>query len=157
MRALLLFATLIAPIAAFAGQTPNSVDVEPDLHLLLEVKGQGVQVYTCAENKWMLKAPDAKLIDAQGIVIGTHFAGPTWKLTDGSEIKGKAIAAKPSPEAGSVSWLLLQTIPGSASGKFADAIYIRRTQTHGGAAPEKSCTSGESRQPYSATYSFYGK
>ena len=29
-----------------------------------------------------------------GKVIGKHFAGPTWQLTDGSEIKGKLMASQ---------------------------------------------------------------
>jgi hypothetical protein len=72
-------------------------------------------------------------------------------------VKGKTIANQPSPEAGSVPWLLIQAVSGSTSGKFADVTYIRRTGTHGGAAPKEACTSGESRQPYTATYSFYSK
>jgi Protein of unknown function (DUF3455) len=158
MRALILSAALIAPVAAFAQQTPSSIDLPPGTHeLLLEAKGEGVQVYTCTGGKWTLKAPDAKLLDARGTVIGTHVAGPAWKLNDGSEVKGKAIASQPSPEAGSVPWLLIQAVSNSGSGKFADVTYIRRTATHGGAAPTESCTSGESRQPYTATYSFYSK
>lgn len=127
--------------------------------LLLEAKGDGVQIYTCTSTgtggKWTLKAPDAKLLDAQGKVIGTHFAGPTWKLTDGSEVKGKAIANQPSPDPSSVPWLLLQAVPGSGAGAFAAVTYIRRTETHGGAAPKDACTTGETRVPYTATYSFY--
>jgi hypothetical protein len=157
MRVFALLAVLIAPIALTAQQASPSIDVPPGAHLLLEAKGEGVQIYTCTDSKWTLKAPDAKLLDAQGQVIGTHFAGPTWKLNDGSEVKGKAIANQPSPEAGSVPWLLLQAVPGSGSGKFADVTYIRRTETHSGAAPKEDCTSGESRQSYTATYSFYTK
>jgi len=157
MRALLFLAILIAPIALTAQQAPPSIDIPPGAHLLLEAKGEGVQIYTCADSKWTLKAPDAKLLDAQGKVIGTHFAGPTWKLNDGSAVKGKAITTQPSPEAGSVAWLLLQAVPGSGSGKFADVTYIRRTETHSGAAPKEACTSGETRAPYTATYSFYSK
>jgi len=157
MRVLAFLAVLIAPITLTAQQAPPSIDVPPGAHLLLEAKGEGVQIYTCTDSKWTLKAPDAKLLDTKGKVIGTHFAGPTWKLSDGSQVKGKAIANQPSPEAGSVPWLLVQAVPGSTSGKFADVTYIRRTETHGGAAPKEACTSGESRQSYTATYSFYTK
>jgi hypothetical protein len=150
-------AVFAAPVALIAQQAPASIDVPPGAHLLLEAKGEGVQIYTCTDGKWTLKAPDAKLLDAQGNTIGSHFAGPTWKLNDGSEVKGKAIANQPSPEAGSVPWLLLQAIPGSGSGKFADVTYIRRTETHSGAAPKEACSGGESRQSYTATYSFYTK
>jgi len=158
MRALILFAALITSASPFARQTPSPIDLPPGTHeLLLEAEGEGVQIYTCTDSKWTLKAPDAKLLDPHRTVIGTHFAGPTWKLNDGSEVKGKAIAKQASPEAGSVAWLLVEAVPGSGSGKFADVTYIRRTETHGGAAPKESCTTGESRQPYTATYSFYSK
>ena len=158
MRALILLTALITSAASIEQQTPPSIDLPPGNHeLLLEAKGEGVQIYTCADGKWTLKSPDAKLLDPQGSVIGTHFAGPTWKLTDGSEVKGKAIATQPSPEADSAPWLLIQAVPGSGSGQFADVDFIRRTETHGGAAPKETCTGGESRQPYTATYSFYSK
>jgi hypothetical protein len=158
MRALISLTALITLVAPAAKQTSSPIDLPPGTHeLLLEAKGEGVQIYTCTDGEWTLKAPDAKLLDPQGTVIGTHFAGPTWKLTDGSEVKGKAIASQPSPDADSVPWLLIQTTPNSGSGQFADVNYIRRTETHGGGAPKESCTDGESRQPYTATYSFYSK
>ena len=73
------------------------------------------------------------------------------------EVKGKAVSSQPSPEAEAVPWLLLEAVPNSGSGNLADVDYIRRTDTHGGAAPKEACTSGEIRQPYTATYSFYSK
>lgn len=156
MRTFLLLSLLIASAASFA-QQPTPIDVPAGGQLLLEARGEGFQIYTCTGAKWVLKAPDAKLLDAKGEVIGSHFAGPTWKLNDGSEIKAKSIATQPSPESGSVAWLLLQALPGSGSGKFSGVTYIRRTETHGGIAPQAACVSGESRQHYTATYSFYGK
>jgi hypothetical protein len=134
---------------------PSSVEPPAGAQLLLEAAGEGSQVYTCTDGHWTLKAPDAKLLDGQGRVIGTHFAGPTWRLMDGSEIKGKAIANRPAPDASSVPWLLLQAVDGSGSGKLANVVYIRRTETQGGAAGSSPCTSGEERVPYKATYSFY--
>ena len=123
--------------------------------LLLSAAGDGSQIYTCTEGRWTLRAPDAKLLDERGQVIGSHFAGPAWRLTDGSEIKGKMVESKPSPDAGSVPWLLLQAVPNSGSGKLANVRYITRTETHGGAAGDQVCTSGEERIPYTAKYSFY--
>jgi Protein of unknown function (DUF3455) len=158
MRALISVVALIATSATGAKQTPSPIDLPPGNHeLLMVAKGDGVQIYTCTDGKWTLKAPDAKLLDEQGNVIGAHSAGPTWKLSDGSEVKGKAIASQPSPDAGSIPWLLVQAVPSSGSGQFADVDFIRRTETHGGAAPQEACTGGESRQHYTATYSFYSK
>jgi hypothetical protein len=144
-------------VACLQGQHgPSTIDVPPGMRLLMQVKGEGVQVYACTGRDWTLKAPDAKLMDGQGRVIGEHFAGPTWKLNDGSQVRGKLIASQPSPNARSAPWLLLAAVPQSGSGKFAHVTYIRRTETRGGAAPTTPC-SAEQRIPYSATYSFYEK
>jgi hypothetical protein len=155
MQAFTLSAALLAPLFLSAQQISSSVDAPQGARLLLQAKGKGVQIYTCTENKWTLKAPDAKLLDGKGKVIGSHFAGPTWQMNDGSEVKGKAIGNRPSPDASSVAWLLLQVVSNSGTGQLAQAAYIRRTETHGGAAPQSPCTSGETRVPYTATYSFY--
>jgi hypothetical protein len=122
---------------------------------MMTATGDGAQIYSCTDGHWVLKAPDAKLLDAGGKQIGTHFAGPTWKLSDGSEVKGKAIGHQPSPNVGSVAWLLVQAVPGSGKGRFAAVTYIRRTETRGGAAPKEACTGDTLSMPYRATYSFY--
>jgi hypothetical protein len=138
------------------GKSPSSsIEAPAGTALLFEAAGEGSQIYTCTDGHWTLKAPDARLLDQHGKVIGSHFAGPTWRLDDGSEIKGKAIANRPAADASSVPWLLVQAVPGSGSGKLASVLYIRRTETHGGAAPTKACDSGEERVPYTAKYSFY--
>ena len=55
---------------------------------LFEFAGDGVQVYACSETAgkfgWQFKGPEANLYDRDGRQTGTHFAGPTWKLQDGS-------------------------------------------------------------------------
>ncbi len=99
--------------AAFAQQVAQSIETPPGARLLLEARAEGAQVYTCTNSQWVLKAPDAKLLDASGGVIGTHFAGPTWRLSDGSEVKGKMIASQPAPDGKSIPWLLVGAVPGS--------------------------------------------
>ena len=143
-----------------AQQTDGSIDPPPGVHSVLEAKGVGFQIYTCTDTptgpKWVLTAPDAKLLDASGKTIGSHFAGPTWKLEDGSQVQGERIGSRPAPEAGSVAWLLLRAKAGTGTGKFANIAFIQRTETHGGAAAESACTTGDtSRVPYTATYTFY--
>jgi Protein of unknown function (DUF3455) len=155
MRAIFLTLAALGSIVALAQQAGQSIEVPPQARLILEAKGDGAQVYTCTVSHWVLKAPDAKLLDAQGQVIGTHYAGPTWRLNDGSEVKGKMIASQPSPDGKSIPWLLVGAVPGSGSGKFASVAYIRRTETSGGAAPKDACTTGELPVPYTARYSFY--
>jgi hypothetical protein len=149
--------TKAAKDIAFYLSQPVTVSVEPPAGVTLQLAaaGEGSQVYTCSDGHWTLKAPDAKLLDEHGQVIGTHFAGPTWRLTDGSEVKGKVIASRPASGGASVPSLLLQAVPGSGTGKLANVTYIGRTETHGGAADTKPCASGEARVPYTANYSFY--
>ena len=160
----ILAATLIAAAVSIAAlhaqQTDGSIDPPAGARAVLEAKGVGFQVYACTETqtgpKWVLTAPDAKLLDASGKTIGSHFAGPTWKLEDGSQVQGERIAGRPAPEAGSVAWLLLRSKAGTATGKLADIAFIRRTETHGGAASESACPTGDtSRVSYTATYTFY--
>jgi Protein of unknown function (DUF3455) len=147
-----------------AQQAGGSIDLPASAQVVLEATGDGVQIYTCAAApggvRWVLTAPDAQLLDASGKPIGRHFAGPTWKLEEGSEVKGELIASQPAPEAGSVAWLLLRAKAGTGTGSLAAVAFIRRTKTHGGVAPAAGCATpadaGKTvRVPYTATYSFY--
>ena len=132
----------------------ESIDVPPHSRLLLRAVGSGDQVYGCVNGSWVLKAPDAKLLDQEGSVIGRHFAGPTWQLNDGSWVKGKAVAKQVAPDVTGVPWLLLESVDGT--GRLRAVRFIQRTETHGGNAPDGSCSQGATlRVPYTATYSFY--
>ncbi|MGA3049736.1 MAG: DUF3455 domain-containing protein [Terracidiphilus sp.] len=162
--ATILAAFTVAVAALPAQQSAGSIDPPTAASVLLQAQGDGVQIYICTaqqtQQKWVLKAPDAKLLDASGSAIGTHFAGPTWKLTDGSQVQGELMASKPAPESGSIPWLLLRAKPASASGKLASVAFIRRTDTHGGVAPSTGCqdpadVGQTSRIPYTAAYTFY--
>jgi hypothetical protein len=155
LRRVIAVSLIAYSILLLQGKPSSSIEAPAGTGLLLEAAGEGSQIYSCTDGHWTLKAPDAKLLDEHGQVIGTHFAGPTWRLEDGSEVKGKAIASRPAQDASSVPWLLVQAVPGSSSGKLANVSYIRRTETHGGAAPTEACASGEQRVPYTAKYSFY--
>ena len=62
----------------------------------------GVQIYVCqsganAPFAWALTAPEADLVDASGNKIIHHFAGPTWKHIDGSEVVGKKVVQENAP------------------------------------------------------------
>ena len=61
--------------------------------LLLELTADGVQIYTCDAKDggfgWSFKAPEANLFDKQGRQVGSHFAGPTWKMDDGCVVLGE--------------------------------------------------------------------
>jgi len=87
----------VASALLILGTLPALADeaaVAPPVHALLlaEVEADGVQIYACETtdkgSEWVFKAPEANLFDTEGRQIGTHFAGPSWKLVDGSEVTG---------------------------------------------------------------------
>ena len=131
---------------------------------MLRARSSGVQVYVCqqsAEGKptWVLKAPEATLYDDQGNEIGRHYAGPTWKHNDGSEITAKVVARVNAPDATAIPWLLLRVTGHSGSGVFSRVTAIQRVQTVGGQPPDGTCTAStlgaETQSEYEAEYSFY--
>lgn len=141
------------------------IDLPAGAQLLMQLKGVGTQVYLCGvkaeQAAWQFKGPSAKLLDATNQPVGTHFAGPAWHLSDGSEVRGTVIGSKPSPHPGSIPWLLLTASAHNGTGKLTRVDFIRRTDTKGGATPKTGCDARHagalSRVPYSATYSFYAK
>ncbi len=152
-----MWRALVVLCAVLVSQAASAA--EPAIQLL----GKGVQIYTCAKTAqsyaWRLKAPDATLFDRSGGVAGHHFAGPTWQAADGSAVVGTVAVGSPSPEAGSVPWLVLSAKSHSGTGRFADVAYVVRSQTEGGAAPTSGCDAahqgGEVRVNYQATYVFF--
>ena len=129
---------------------------EPAIQLL----GKGVQVYGCAKAgpsyAWHLIGPDATLTDAAGKVAGHHLAGPTWRANDGSAVVGSVLTTAPSPQKGSVPWLVLSAKSHAGAGRFADIAFVVRSQTEGGVAPALGCDEAREgvqvRVPYQATY-----
>ena len=146
-------------------QIPAELTVPAGEKLLLKAHATGSQIYTCKPGtdgalQWVLKAPDADLHDKKGAVIGHHFAGPSWKHKDGSEITGKASAHVDSPDAGSIPWLLVSVTGHTGEGMFAKVTSIQRINTKGGKPPaasecDASKSGTESKSPYSADYYFY--
>ena len=149
---------------AAAPAIPDAIKVPAGEKLLLKAHATGFQIYTCKAAgdraaQWELKAPEADLHDRKGAVIGHHFAGPTWKHKDGSEITGKASAHVDSPDAGSIPWLLVSVTGHTGDGVFAKVSSIQRINTKGGKPSAGECTAAsngtESKVPYSADYYFY--
>lgn len=155
-------------LAFTAGAQPASAPQAKTVHfdgsstatLVLQAHGEGVQIYTCVKDAdwaWKLKAPDATLLDQDGTAIGKHFAGPTWRLNDGSEVQGKVLEIRQQP--GTIPWLILSARSTGGEGRLSQVDVVRRTETRGGSAPSAGCDAAhagvEVRVPYSATYSFF--
>jgi hypothetical protein len=158
-----LVGLVVGATATVASGEEQHTAAPPDARLLLEAAAQGVQIYTCAQQndgyRWVFTAPDATLFDVTGRQIGTHFAGPTWQMEDGSKIVGEVIAQDRAPEPHAIAWLLLRVKSHEGSGILSGASLVRRTDTLGGAAPPTACNEtqarSQARMRYTAQYLFY--
>jgi hypothetical protein len=145
---------------------PESLKAPAGEKVILAAHATGVQIYVCqagAEQKfgWVLKAPEADLTDSTGEKIVHHFAGPTWKHVDGSEVKGKVVAKQEAPKPDAIPWLLLSAVGHTGEGILSRVTSIQRLHTEGGLAPganpcDASADGKESRSAYAADYYFYG-
>jgi hypothetical protein len=163
------FATLFAvagsllPSFATARQAPQNLQPPANEHVLLHVRAKGNQIYSCnvdgTQSTWTLKAPEAQLYGDGGKSFGKHFAGPSWKANDGSQVTGKAVANMPSPDTDSIPWLLVTVVSRSGAGVLAGVTSIQRLNTQGGKAPASGCDAAhvgrELRVRYSADYVFF--
>lgn len=170
MRQVVLMVGLVATAMAAQGQVASPglagqtktvrFDESSTATLVLQARGEGAQIYTCVKGDdwaWKLKAPDATLFDENHKAIGKHFAGPTWRLEDGSEVQGKVVESK--AQAGTIPWLILTARSTGGEGQLSRVDAVRRTETEGGVAPATGCDAQhdgtETRVAYSATYSFF--
>jgi len=143
---------------------PDSIQPPAGEEVVLYAHATGSQIYTCqagADGKfaWTLKAPEAELRDRSDKVIGSHSAGPTWKLKDGSSVTGKAAAHVDSLDADSIPWLLVNAVSHEGNGILTSVTTIQRVHTHGGKFPAEGCdaqhVNAEIKSSYTADYFFY--
>jgi Protein of unknown function (DUF3455) len=143
-----------------------SLEPPADVAPVLFAYAQGVQRYVCKEKdkapgsfEWTLKEPHAKLYDAGNRELGSHSAGPTWQLADGSKVvKKKVVASVPALQSDGVPWLLVE-VESSGRGALTGVRYVQRVDTVGGAAPATGCDAPHAGAThdveYRATYVFY--
>ena len=125
----------------------------------------GSQIYTCQPGtdgkfEWTLKAPEAELRNNQGEIVGHHYAGPAWKLNDGSEVTGRAVAKVDSPASDSIPWLQVTVARRSGNGMLSRVTTIQRIHTKGGQPPPAAECNAlkekvEAKSIYTADYYFY--
>jgi hypothetical protein len=148
------------------GGVPTALSVASTEVLWREFPAEGVQVYACSATGWVFEAPDALLLkpdsdDGEGerVIVGHHYAGPTWEARDRSFVVGTRVASAASPVPGAIPWLLLRASAHGPEGKFSQVTSIQRLETVGGAAPSTGCDAttlgAKARVPYTATYYFY--
>src|SRR5271167_3512768 len=164
-------AALLAIVTQANGQVASRPDVPDKIKapageaVVLQAHATGSQIYVCQPGTdgklaWVLKAPEAELHDQQGAIIGRHFAGPTWKDNDGSEVTGKMAAKVDSPESDSIPWLLVTATGHSGEGVLSHVTTIQRIHTKGGLPPpaadcDASKQNTEVKSSYAADYYFY--
>jgi hypothetical protein len=146
---------------------PGALDAPAGSTLMLRYRAEGTQIYTCKALEgaatgfaWTFKAPEAKLLDDQCAQVGTHFAGPTWKVTaDESAVVGMKAAEAPAPTPNAIPWLLLKASSTTGNGLMNSVVAVQRVDTVGGIPPASECSAAvvgsEVRVPYTATYYFY--
>jgi uncharacterized protein DUF3455 len=144
---------------------PNNIKAPAGEKTVYTAYAKGVQVYACqvgsdGKYSWVLKEPRANLLDQEGKPVGLHFAGPTWKLNDGSEVTGKIVAKHNAPKSDAIPWLLLKATSNQGHGYLEHVTTIQRVNTSGG-LPKSGSTCDETKRgtesesEYSAIYYFY--
>jgi hypothetical protein len=154
-----------APAKESAPDVPDAIAIPAGLEPVLFVRAKGSQIYTCQAGPdgtfaWTLKGPEAELKDRKDKVIGQHSAGPTWKLKDGSEVTGKAVAHIDSLDPDSIPWLLVNVESHAGkSGLLTNVTTIQRVHTHGGKPGNDACDESHKdadiKSDYTADYYFY--
>lgn len=144
---------------------PEQIKVPAGYSPVLTVHAKGDQIYQCSLNKgeyaWETQAPDAKLFDAQGKIVGNHTAGPLWEYKEGSRVVGRVVKKIDMAPGSAIAWLLVEVVSHKGDGLFSNVSFINRINTHGGLPPSSGCDAnhlgGEKRIAYTADYVFYSK
>ena len=158
-----VFAAIVVGSQSALSQTvlaaPENLRPPAGEHLRAHAHATGQQIYLCDGSKWTLSGPNANLFDEAGQKVGSHFTGPTWQWSDGSQVTGRPIASA-TPNADSIPWLLLTATDHTGDGLMKNVSSIQRLQTKGGKAPADDCgvshKGEQARISYTAEYYFYG-
>jgi hypothetical protein len=147
-----------------ASSVPDAIRAPAGDKVVLRAHASGVQIYVCQADSngtlaWTLKAPEAELHDGSGKTIGRHYAGPSWRLEDGSQVTGQLVAKAEAPGSAAIPWLLVNVTAHSGNGTLSSVTSIQRINTRGGKPPATGCDAShrgsETRSSYEADYNFY--
>jgi hypothetical protein len=173
----LLLAGIVAAAAAwplaqlaYAGPSapavPGRIAVQDGHKVFLVGHAVGVQIYSCNPTsggyRWSFVAPRADLYGDNGMLLATHFGGPTWQAKDGSYVVGQRVDGV-TVDATAIPWLLLfaaSTAPGPDGDRLVETTFIQRIATTGGLEPPAAdCNVGTAgtieEVPYTADYYFW--
>src|SRR4051794_19155282 len=122
--------SLVGVQTAMAGppspSVPDQIKVGDGNKVFLVGHAVGVQIYTCNGSAWSSAVPRANLYAHNGRLIMTHFRGPTWQATDGSEAVG-TVVNKVNVDRTAIDWVLLSTTttPGPDGDRLVHTTFIQ--------------------------------
>lgn len=165
------FTPAVAGNDSRAPDVPLSLQVPEGNKVSFQAYAVGVQIYraTASTNSptgfvWTFQGPEAVLFDADGNIVGIHyaFAGPTrpaWETESGSRVVGIRTVAPVTVSSSAIPWLILSADPTNTIGPgvLQHTTYIQRVNTTGGPAPAALPTvvGQEARVDYTAEYFFF--
>ena len=158
---LLLSGSLVGAPAAAEAPLPEAL-AAPGETVVLTAHAEGMQIYECKAGTdgklaWAFREPVATLI-AGDKIVGRHFAGPTWQLSDGSAVVGQVVASTPGATAKDIAWLKLDVVSRRGSGLLSNVTTVQRIDTVGGKLDDACDRPGDSHSmPYTADYVFLRK
>jgi hypothetical protein len=153
-----LSGALMAGAAAGAEDLPQSIQAA-GLSVFLTLHAEGAQIHQCKAGPdgklvWTYREPIATLL-RDGVTVGRHFAGPHWRLDDGSQAQAKVVGKAPGATPADALWLKLEVTAREGQGTLSEAVAIQRVNTHGGVLEGACENDGAFRSvPYSADYIF---
>jgi len=165
IKKILILSVMLQGAAYAETVIPEQIKAPAGYSPVLTVHAKGDQIYQCSVNKgeysWQTLAPDAKLFDAQGKIVGNHTAGPLWEYKEGSRVVGRVVKKIDVAPDASISWLLVEVVSHKGDGLLSNVSYINRINTQGGLPPVSGCGANhlgrEKRVAYTADYVFYSK
>jgi len=165
IKKILILWVMLQGVAIAEVSIPEQIKVPEGYSPVLTAHAKGDQIYQCSlkEGKysWETQAPDAKLFDAEGKIVGNHTAGPLWEYKEGSRVVGRVLKKIDMEPGSSIAWLLVEVVSHQGDGLFSNVSFINRVNTNGGLPPSSGCDAnhlgGEKRVAYTADYIFYGK
>jgi len=125
---------MLGQASAFADDLPSAI-AATGMTVVKTLHAEGAQIYECkasSDNKaaWQFREPVAALFE-NGRTIGTHFAGPSWRIGD-TTLEAKVVAKVPGGEIDDVPWLKLEVVRHSGAGPLDKVTTIQRIHTKGG-------------------------
>lgn len=163
LKKLLYVAVCLPALVCAEAELPDAIKVPGGHQAFLSVHAQGEQIYQCQGKDggylWQIQAPDARLYDDQGRIVGKHYEGPVWEYREGSRVQGKILARFDKSVESAIAWLLVEIVGHRGHSVFAETRYIQRINTQGGLPPDSGCDGNhlgrEKRVAYTADYVFY--